>query len=59
MKAQEIETAKKMIEKFRPAEGYSTALYEDGNLGVECRYPDITKIFWTMEDVERWVNNVC
>ena len=56
MTKQQIRKAKKMIEKNRPAEGYKTALYEDGNLGLECRYPDITKIFWAIDDVVDWIS---
>jgi len=55
MTTKEIKQAKKIIETKRPAEGYSTILYSDGNIGLECRYTDITKIFWTLADVLQWV----
>lgn len=55
MTRQEIKKAEKLIEESRPAEGYSAVLYDGGNLGLECRYPDITKIFWTLDDVCVWI----
>ena len=56
MTKKQITQAEAMIEAERPAEGYSVISYEDGNLGLECRYPDITKIFWRLSDVFEWIS---